>query len=55
MAPRMITIRQLDRWQTFWHLCWIGAVDVAIVLAVQVLKEQAVVHLHAARTGWEER
>ena len=35
-----VSVRTLDRWQTLWLLCRIGCADVALVLAIQLLKER---------------
>jgi len=35
-----VTVRTLGRWGTFWLLCRIGCADVALVLAIQLLKER---------------
>jgi len=51
----MLTVRQLDRWETFWHLCGLGCCDVAITLAVRVLREQFATSINAVRTVLEWR
>ena len=35
-----VSVRTLGRWQTLWLLCRIGCVDVALALAVEMLKEK---------------
>jgi len=39
-ARRTVSVRTLGRWQTLWLLCRIGCVDVALVLAVEMLMEK---------------
>ena len=36
-SGRVVKVRELGRWQTLWLLCRIGSIDVALVLAVELL------------------
>lgn len=39
-ARYAVSVRTLGRGQTLWLLCRIGCADVALVLAIQLLKER---------------
>lgn len=35
-----VTVRTLSRWQTLWLLCRTGHAELALMLAIQFLREQ---------------
>ncbi len=39
-ARHAISVRTLSRWQTLWLLCRIGRADLALALAIELLRER---------------
>ena len=50
-ARHTVTVRTLGRLQTLWMLCRVGCVDVALVLAVEILVERLSAFVAAVRSA----